>query len=59
MAGRDKLIRGHNFKKIKTVKEDVEMAVIDTLHFVLQLEPERASEILVEFMDRIIKEKDG
>ena len=59
MAGRDKLIRGHNFKKIKSIKEDIELAIIDTLHFVLQLEPQKASEILVDFMDRTIKEKDG
>jgi hypothetical protein len=56
MAGRDGLIRGHNFNKIKSANKNVELAVIDTLHFVLQLEPEKASEILVEFMDRTIKE---
>ncbi|MFC1839915.1 alpha/beta fold hydrolase [Thermodesulfobacteriota bacterium] len=57
MAGRDKLVRKHNFKKIKSVNEDIELAIIDTLHFVLQLEPQKASEILVEYMDKIMKEK--
>jgi hypothetical protein len=57
MAGKDKLIRKHNFKKIKSVNDNIELAVIDTAHFVLQLEPRKSSEILVEFMDMIIKRR--
>ena len=59
IAGRDKLIRKHNFKKINSVNENIELAGIDTAHFVLQAEPRKSSEILIEFMDRIMKGAGG
>jgi len=54
MAGRDSLIRRHNYKRIKAIKNDVKLAIIDTLHFVLQLEPEKSSEVLVSFMENVM-----
>lgn len=54
MAGKDNLIRKHNYLRIKDVKKDIRLKTIDTQHFILQLEPERSSEILMEFMDRTI-----
>lgn len=56
MAERDSLIRGHNYEGIKALKNDVKLDTIDTLHFILQLEPERSAEILIEFMDSVIAE---
>lgn len=57
MAGRDSLIRGHNYRGIKAIKDDVKLRPIATQHFILQMEPERSSEILVDFMDSVIAEK--
>jgi len=56
MAGKDRLIRKHNYRRIKAVKNDVKLETIDTQHFILQLEPGRSSEILVDFMDSVIAE---
>lgn len=55
MGKRDKLIKRHNYRRIKAVKNEVKLKTIDTGHFILQLEPERSSEILVEFMDSVKK----
>ncbi len=54
MAGRDNLIKRHNYKGIKTLKKDVELAVVDTRHFMLQLEPEKSGEVLLKFMDNVM-----
>lgn len=56
MAGKDKLIRSHNYRRIKTLKKDVGLETIDTQHFILQLEPERSGKLIVEFMDSVIGE---
>ncbi len=53
-AERDRLVRRHNYRKVKSVKNDVKLKTIDTQHFILQMEPKRSSEILVEFMDSVI-----
>lgn len=57
MAGKDKLIRRHNYARIKAVKKDVILEMIDTRHFILQLEPKRSAEVVVKFMDNAITEK--
>jgi pimeloyl-ACP methyl ester carboxylesterase len=54
MAGRDKLILGHNYKGIKAIRKDVNLSVIDTRHFVLQLEPQKSSKALVLFMEGVM-----
>lgn len=54
MAGGDNLIKRHNYKGIKALKKDVKLAVVDTLHFVLQLEPEKSGRVLTEFMDNVM-----
>ncbi len=54
MAGKDKLIRSHNYRRIKTLKNDVKLEKINTQHFILQLEPERSSELIVNFMDGVV-----
>lgn len=41
-------------ERIKAVKYNANLKTIDTLHFILQLEPKRSSEILVEFMDSVL-----
>ena len=54
MAGRDNLIKRHNYDGINNLKRDVELAVVDTFHFVLQLEPEKSGEVLLKFMDSVM-----
>lgn len=53
MGTRDNLIRRHNFMRIQEIRTDVQLAEIDALHFVLQLEPQKAADILMEFMDSV------
>ena len=55
MGAEDHLIKKHNFDKIKKVRHDVLLKEIKTRHFVLQLEPMKASKALVEFIDKAVK----
>jgi pimeloyl-ACP methyl ester carboxylesterase len=55
MGAEDRLIKKHNFEKIKKVRHDVLLKEIKTRHFILQLEPMKASKELVEFMDKAVK----
>ena len=55
MGAEDRLIKKHNFDKIKKVRHDVLLKEIKTRHFILQLEPMKASKELVEFMDKAVK----
>jgi pimeloyl-[acyl-carrier protein] methyl ester esterase len=50
MGTRDHLIRRHNFRRIQKIKNNIQLAEINTLHFVLQLEPRKSADILMEFM---------
>ena len=50
MGSRDHLIKRHNFRRIQKIRNDIRLAEIDTLHFVLQLEPRKSADILMEFM---------
>ncbi len=54
LAENDKLIKRHNYRRIKAVKNGIQLVTIDTQHFILQLEPERSSEIIIKFMDKVI-----
>ena len=58
MAEKDLLIRSHNYEIIKAMKKDVKLEKIDTQHFILQMEPERSSKILVDFMDCVMRKQE-
>lgn len=55
MGEEDRLIKKHNFVEIKKIRADVLLKRIKSKHFVLQLEPLKAAEELVEFMDLVMK----
>ena len=55
MGDEDRLIRKHNFEKIKKIRHDIILKVIKTRHFILQLEPMEAAKELIEFMDKAVK----
>jgi len=55
MGTEDHLIKKHNLDKINKVRHDVLLKEIKTRHFILQLEPMKASKELVEFMDKAVK----
>lgn len=55
MGAEDHLIKKYNLDKIKKVRHDVLLKEIKTRHFILQLEPMKASKELVEFMDKTVK----
>ena len=51
LAGRkDRLIRSHNAVAMQSVRPDLELAEIDTRHFILQLEPEKSAAAIEEFI---------
>jgi pimeloyl-ACP methyl ester carboxylesterase len=51
MRGRkDYLIKKHNIEAIKRLREDTEVIDIDTQHFLLQLEPEKAADEITKFI---------
>lgn len=56
MGERDTLINKRNYRRIKAVKNDIKLETINTQHFILQLEPERSSELIEEFMGSVIAE---
>jgi len=51
----DRLIRRHNFEKIKKIRPDVLLRVIKTQHCILQREPLDAANVLIEFMETVVK----
>jgi pimeloyl-ACP methyl ester carboxylesterase len=55
MGEKDRLIRKHNFEKIKKIRQDVLLRVIKTQHCILQREPLDAANVLIEFMETIVK----
>lgn len=56
MGADDRLIRKHNFEIIKKTRHDVILKVINTRHFILQLEPMKAAKELVEFIETTVKQ---
>ncbi|HDZ62360.1 MAG TPA: alpha/beta hydrolase [Nitrospirae bacterium] len=54
---KDHLIKEHNIKNIKKIKKDVQEIKIDTLHFVLQLEPEKSAKEIIKFIESTAKDK--
>ncbi len=52
-ALRDPLIRKHNAEGIGRIRPDSRLAQIDTRHFLLQLEPKRAVEEIVSFLETL------
>jgi pimeloyl-ACP methyl ester carboxylesterase len=52
-ALRDPLIRKHNAEEIKMIRPDVNLAQIDTRHFLLQLEPDRAAAAIAAFFETL------
>ena len=53
LAGtRDHLIGEHNLRGIIRIRNDVQVARIDTEHFILQLEPDTAAEEIAGFVER-------
>ena len=55
MGAEDRLIKKHNFEKIKKIRHNVLLKKIKTRHFILQIEPLKAAKELVEFMDKAVK----
>ena len=55
MGDQDRLIRRHNFEKIKKIRPDVLLRVIKTQHCILQREPMDAANVLIEFMKTAVK----
>jgi pimeloyl-ACP methyl ester carboxylesterase len=55
MGDKDRLIRKHNFEKIKKIRPDVFLSVIKTQHSILQREPLDAANVLIEFMETVMK----
>jgi pimeloyl-ACP methyl ester carboxylesterase len=49
---RDHLVREHNLRGILRIRSDVKVRNIDTEHFILQLEPDRAAEEIAHFVER-------
>lgn len=49
-ARRDQIVRGHNLEEIRRLRPDVRVRQLDTMHFLLQLEPRRAAEAIVSFL---------
>lgn len=52
---KDHLIKQHNIAHIKKIKKDVQESKIDTLHFVLQLEPEKSVREIMRFIENTAK----
>ena len=50
---KDYLIKKHNIKRIKRLKKDIKVIDIDTQHFLLQLEPEKAADEITRFIETI------
>ena len=50
-ARRDQIVRRHNLEQIRRLRPDVRVTQFDTRHFLLQLEPRRAAEAIVSFVD--------
>ena len=51
----DHLIKKHNVTDLKAIKPDLEVAELNTKHFLLQMEPERSAERITDFIKRIVK----
>ena len=55
MGDKDRLIRKHNFEKIKRIRPDILLKVVKTQHCILQREPMDAVNVLIEFMETVVK----
>jgi pimeloyl-ACP methyl ester carboxylesterase len=55
MGDKDRLIRKHNFEKIKRIRPDILLNVVKTQHCILQREPMDAVNVLIEFMETVVK----
>jgi len=54
LAGaKDRLIKTHNIESITKVKKDVQISIIDTRHFILQMEPEWATKEIIAFLEKM------
>ena len=49
-ARHDQIVRGHNLDEIRRLRPDVRVRQLDTMHFLLQLEPRRTAEAIVSFL---------
>lgn len=59
IAGRkDHLIKKHNMIDLITIKPEMEVAELNTKHFLLQLEPDRSAEIITNFIKNILESSD-
>jgi pimeloyl-ACP methyl ester carboxylesterase len=52
-ALRDTLIRKHNAEEIARIRPDMSLVQIDTRHFLLQLEPQRAAAAIAAFVEAL------
>jgi len=49
-GARDLVVRGHNLRKIKKIREDVSDVTLDTSHFVLQEAPRASAKEILKFI---------
>lgn len=54
-AQRDRLIGEAGLKQILRIRPDVQVTRIDGPHLLLQKEPQRCAEVILQFLDRILK----
>ena len=57
-AAADHLIRAHNLDRIRRIRPDVQVARIDTMHFLLQLEPRQAAAAIAGFLAPLVPRGD-